>query len=87
MKLRNTNYNELNYKTAIEPVFIFFSYIFNKFGFSWVALSFIYSLLTILFIVLGIKNFFNNIMFAFLLFLFIPGFSRNDSSYQFVFLH
>lgn len=70
------NYDTLTYQ-AIEPFFIFISSVLNKIGFSWVALSFVYALLTILFIVLGIRNSTSNIIFAFLIFLLVPGFFLN----------
>ncbi|MDK2814623.1 MAG: hypothetical protein PWP18_536 [Thermoanaerobacter sp.] len=70
------NYGMLSHK-LIEPGFIFFAFILNKLGFSWVALFFVYSSLTILFIVLGIKNFSDKIVFAFLIFLLVPGFFLN----------
>lgn len=70
------NYGMLSPKW-IEPGFIFTAFILNKLEFSWVALFFVYSSLTILFIVLGIKNFTDKVIFAFLIFLFVPGFFLN----------
>jgi len=60
-----------------EFTYVILSKILRYFGLSHVALFFLYSLLTITFIVLGIKNLTNNHFLAFLFFLLIPGYFFN----------
>ena len=67
------NYNYLQ----IEPLFLILSHILKGFGFNYYSLFFLYSSLSIFFILLGIKNLTNHHYFAFLLFILVPGFFLN----------
>jgi len=62
---------------AFEPLFIVLSKILKNLGLSYYSLFFIYSFLTIFFILAGIKNLTKHQYFAFLLFLLVPGFFLN----------
>ncbi len=61
----------------IEPLFFVFSKILKILGFDYYALFFLYSFLTILFILLGIKKMTNYQAISFLFFLLVPGFFLN----------
>lgn len=61
----------------LEPSFTVISKILKILGFDYYALFFLYSFLTILFILLGIKELTNHQIFSFLLFLLVPGFFLN----------
>jgi hypothetical protein len=76
-EIGSRSFFDLPYNGAYEPTFVILSKILMYFGFSHVALFFLYSLLTITFIVLGIRNLTHHQSFAFLLFLFIPGYFFN----------
>jgi len=60
-----------------EPLFFVFSKILKILGFNYYALFFLYSFLTILFILLGIKKMTNYQAISFLFFLLVPGFFLN----------
>lgn len=61
----------------LEPLFFLFSKILKISGFNYYALFFLYSFLTILFILLGIKKMTNYQAISFLFFLLVPGFFLN----------
>ncbi len=67
------NYNYLQF----EPLFLILSHILKGLGFNYYSLFFLYSSLTIFFILLGIKNLTSHHYFAFLLFILVPGFFLN----------
>jgi transmembrane protein EpsG len=62
---------------ASEPFFIIMSFFLKSFGFDYYALFFIYAFLTILFILLGIREFSKHHAIAMLLYLLVPGFFLN----------
>jgi len=62
---------------ALEPFFIIISLFLKSFGFDYYALFFIYAFLTILFILLGIREFSEHYAIAMLLYLLVPGFFLN----------
>jgi hypothetical protein len=62
---------------ALEPFFIIMSFFLKSLGFDYYALFFIYAFLTILFILLGIKEFSKHYAIAMLLYLLVPGFFLN----------
>ena len=70
------NIENIGFET-FEPLFFVFSKILKILGFNYYALFFLYSFLTILFILLGIKKMTKYQAFSFLLFLLVPGFFLN----------
>jgi len=62
---------------AFEPFFVIMSFFLKSLGFDYYALFFIFAFLTILFILLGIREFSKHYAMAMLLYLFVPGFFLN----------
>jgi len=62
---------------AFEPFFVIMSYFLKSLGFDYYALFFIFAFLTILFILLGIREFSKHYAMAMLLYLLVPGFFLN----------
>lgn len=70
------NYKELSF-SFIEPFFVAVSWLFNILNLPFYAVSFLYFSLTILFVVLAMKNLTTYLEYAFLIYLTIPGFFLN----------
>jgi transmembrane protein EpsG len=58
---------------SIEPSFLFLSHLLNGLGFDYHALFFTYTLITLTFVYLGIRNYTANTKFSLLLYVLLPG--------------